>query len=178
MLRDEVTRLFAQLRPEIKQLVERHLDRRIRRRIGASDVVQSAFLDANDRLARFLCERPMAVRSWLFFLAKMKTLETNQHHLASQKRSAKREAEYGSGVDKMSDRASSPSQVLSKQETQQRLLQCIELLPTHYRQVIELRHINSYTNQEVSEILKISQNAASKLYIRAVGQLQRKLASR
>lgn len=173
---EQIVGLFSELRPEMKRLVEQHLDRRLRQRIDASDVVQSAFIDVHERLRRYLAERPMAVRPWLFFLAKMKTLETNRHHLASQRRNAGRETDQATGGFEVQDRATSPSLQLSRKETHQRLREAIGLLPEHYREVIQLRHMRGLSNQEACVILGVSPNAASKLYIRALNTLQKQLA--
>lgn len=177
-LRVEVAALFAQLRPEIKRLIERYLDRRLLRRVDPSDVVQSAYLDVHVRLARYLRERPMEVRPWLFFLAKMKTLETNQHHLASQKRDPGREVGNASGMREIPDTATSPSQAISREESRQRLLVAIDQLPENYRQIIQLRHVHNVSNRAASEQLGLSENAASKLYVRALNALQRILSGR
>lgn len=175
-MRNEVASLFARLRPEIKQLIDKYLDRRIRRRIDTSDVAQSAYIDVHERLSRYLVERPMEVRSWMFFLAKMKALETNQHHLASQKRAVARE-DNGFELRSLGRDDTSPSLAVSKQETQDRLQTAIQVLPERYRQVIELRHVQGLSNQEASLELGISQKAASKLYVRALNVLQRSLSA-
>lgn len=171
----EVAALFAELRPDIKKMITRHLDRRLLRRVDPSDIVQSAYLDVQDRLTRFLRERPMEIHRWLFFLAKMKTLETNKHHLRSKKRALGKEAELSSPAVAHAD-VTSPSQALSRKETKQRLKSAISELPDHYQQVIELRHLEGLNNHETSRMLDLTENAASKLYVRALNALQKKLA--
>lgn len=171
--RTEVAEAFADLRPEIKQLIERFLDRRIRRRVDASDVAQAAYVDIQDRLERFLEERPMAVKPWLFFLTKMKTLEINQFHLRSKKRDSRREKEIESGALHRRGSATSPSQLVSRSETRRMVLNALQELPPHYREIIRLRHEDGVTNLEASRILNITENAASKLYGRALAALQK-----
>ena len=171
--RMEVARLFSELRPEIKQLIEKFLDRRIRRRVDASDVAQAAYVDIQDRLERFLRERPMDVRPWLFFLAKMKTLEINQFHLRSKKRDTRRERELESGVLQRRGNVTSPSQSLSRVETRKMVLLALQELPDHYRDIIRLRHEEGVSNLEASRQLDITENAASKLYALALGALQK-----
>lgn len=171
----EIGELFSQLRPEIKRLIDKYLDRRIRRRVDASDVAQSAFVDADDRLARFLQERPMEIRSWLFFLAKMKALETNHHHLRSKKRDSAREQEGIANVMSYRDNATSPSQTLSRKEVRSQVREAVDAMPEHYQRVIHLRHVDGVSNREASQILSLSENAASKLYARALNTLQKQL---
>lgn len=171
--RTEIAEAFADLRPEIKQLIERFLDRRIRRRVDASDVAQAAYVDIQDRLERFLRERPMEIKSWLFFLTKMKTLEINQFHLRSKKRDSRREKEIESGALNRRGNVTSPSQQISRSETRRMVLNALQQLPSHYREIIRLRHEDGITNLEASRALDISENAASKLYGRALNALQK-----
>lgn len=172
----EISKEFSRLRPEIKQFIGRYLDRRIRHRVDTSDVAQSAFLDVQYRLARYLKERPMEVRSWLFFVSKMKTLELNQHHLGAQKRNVCREDHQQDVFDLRRD-DTSPSMMASRKETNSRLHDAINMLPERYRQVIELRHLKNYSNSEASELMGISQKAASKIYVRALQTLQASLST-
>ncbi|QDV55612.1 sigma-70 family RNA polymerase sigma factor [Rosistilla oblonga] len=166
-----IVRMFSELRPEIKQMIERHLDVRIRRRVDASDIVQSTFIDASKRVERYLNEQPMPVRQWLFYLAKMKAFETNHHHLLAKKRDARREhdadALQGVGSDQ-----STPSQCFARKETNRRLGGALNRLPYRYRLVIELRHFQAFSNKQVSSYLELSEKAASKLYMRAIEKLR------
>lgn len=172
----QIVTMFSELRPEIKRMIERHLDARIRRRVDASDIVQSTFIDASKRVERYLNEQPMPVRQWLFYLAKMKAFETNHHHLLAKKRDARRE-NNGSALQGVHSDQSSPSQCFQKKENTRRLGGALNRLPYRYRLVIELRHFQALNNKEVSSYLDVSEKASSKLYMRAIEKLRVALAT-
>src|SRR5262245_57284812 len=64
--RQAVDRLFALHRPHLHRIVARRLDRRLRARLDASDVVQETEMEAFRRLDDFLERRPMPFRLWLW----------------------------------------------------------------------------------------------------------------
>src|SRR6266508_7009027 len=74
-------RLFARHRPELRQFVERRLDRGLRARLDASDVVQDAQLEAFRRLDDFLQRRPMPFALWLRKTAFQRLLMLRRQHL-------------------------------------------------------------------------------------------------
>ena len=61
--------LLCQHRDELWNQIDLRLDRRLRRRVDPSDVVQEAQLEATRRLPDYLARRPMPLRLWLRKLA-------------------------------------------------------------------------------------------------------------
>src|SRR6516225_6190294 len=72
--------LFARHRPYLKQLVELHLDSRLRQRVDPSDVVQEAQLEATRRLEAYLKQPAMPFRLWLRQLAQDRILMMQRYH--------------------------------------------------------------------------------------------------
>src|SRR5690606_14440060 len=62
---DAAGRLLDRHRESLRRLVEMRLDRRIRRRVDASDVVQEVLVEANRRLARYLENPVLPFHLWL-----------------------------------------------------------------------------------------------------------------
>ena len=57
--------LFAKYQPYLRHVVELRLGKKLRRRVGVSDVIQAAQLDALERIDDFLEDDPMPFRWWL-----------------------------------------------------------------------------------------------------------------
>ena len=55
-------KLFEQFRPHLKQFIDLRLDRRVRRRVDPSDVLQETQIEVHRRLANFLERQPMPLR--------------------------------------------------------------------------------------------------------------------
>jgi RNA polymerase sigma-70 factor (ECF subfamily) len=90
-----------------------------------------------------------------------------------EKRTLAREQQADSAL--VHPRQPSPSgEALSREEWEQ-LNQAMTKLPELYRQAIELRHAGNLTFQELGQKLGRSEEAARKLWARAVRQLQEEL---
>src|ERR1043165_6332158 len=57
--------LFNQHRERLRLMVHLRLDRRLRGRVDASDVLQEAYVEALERFPDFLQDRPMPFFLWL-----------------------------------------------------------------------------------------------------------------
>src|SRR5262249_53246670 len=69
----------------------------------------------------------------------------------------------------------SPSQAAMRRERAERLEQALRRLPDPYRQVIVLRHREGRSFEEIGLVLDRSPEAARKLWVRALAQLQQEL---
>jgi DNA-directed RNA polymerase specialized sigma24 family protein len=76
----------------VEQAVALRLDRRLRARVGVSDVVQDTYLEAARRLAEYLRQPPLPLGLWLRWLARERVLMLHRQHLYADKRAVGREA--------------------------------------------------------------------------------------
>jgi RNA polymerase sigma-70 factor (ECF subfamily) len=163
-------------------MVELRMDQRLRNRINASDVIQEAYLEANDRLPEFLRERKMPFRLWLRFLVGQRLLILHRHHLGTRKRDAAREGHLESSTANLADvlmaQGKSPSEVAAQDELRSYLCDALDAMDATDREVLVLRHFEQLSNAEVAELLEIEPPAASKRYVRALSRLQEILAQR
>jgi len=74
-----------------RRFVELRLDRKLRRRLDASDVVQETQLEAASRLADFLERSPMPFHLWLRKTAYQRLLMIHRQHLDAARRDIQRE---------------------------------------------------------------------------------------
>src|SRR5213080_2671874 len=79
-------RLFARHQKELHQVVALRLDRRLRARVDADDVVQETQLEALRRFEDFLQRRPMPFRLWLRKTAQQRLQLLRRQHLRAERR--------------------------------------------------------------------------------------------
>jgi RNA polymerase sigma-70 factor (ECF subfamily) len=169
--------LFARHRERLRQAVALRLDHRLTTRVDVSDVLQDAYLEVMRRLPEYLRSGEMPFDLWLMWLTREQTLMTNRRHLADM-RSVKREApplpvETSSVlVRALAGSEPSPSQAVAAAETAEKLRLALSQLDDDERDLILWRHFERLSNREVSQMLKVTESAAAKRYIRALERLR------
>ncbi|EAQ80929.1 sigma-70 family RNA polymerase sigma factor [Blastopirellula marina] len=175
-------KLLERHRDSLRRMVEMRLDRKIRRRVDASDVVQDVLVEANRRLADYMDNPKMPFHLWLRHLAHDRIIDAHRRHRASQKRSVDLEQNIAAplNVDQSSiniiaqicDRELTPAAAATMHELQARFEQAIAQLEDVDREVVVMRHFEQLSNQEVAAALELSAAAASMRYLRALRRLR------
>jgi RNA polymerase sigma-70 factor (ECF subfamily) len=175
--------LFARHREPVRRGIALRLDRRVAARVDVSDVVQETYLEAARRLPAYL-ERPdMPFRLWLLWLAREKVLVAHRQHLGADMRSVGREAAplppdpSARFVCGLLGRGPSPSHAAAAAELAERLRAALGQLDEDERSILLWRHFEQLANREIAQLLRISDAAANKRYIRALGRLRGLLLS-
>jgi RNA polymerase sigma-70 factor (ECF subfamily) len=175
--------LLAKHRDRLHRAVTFRLDRRLRGRVDASDVIQEACLEAHARLPEYLARPDMPIHLWLRFLVGQRLLIAHRQHLGTAMRDAGRERVWpDSTVDGLAEHllaaGPSPSEDAARAEAEAYLRSALEGMDEFDREVLTLRHFEQLTNVEVAQLLGIETSAASKRYMRALGRLQDILSAR
>src|SRR5260370_25357929 len=84
--------LFTRHRERLCRMVEMRLDHRLQARIGASDVIQDAYVDVVGRLEEYLRDPKLPFFLWLRLVVGERLLKLHRHHLGTQRRAAGRDA--------------------------------------------------------------------------------------
>jgi RNA polymerase sigma-70 factor (ECF subfamily) len=161
-------------------MVELHLDPRVAARADASDVVQEALTEAAARLPEFARRGDFPFYPWLRQIAWERLIQLHRRHIGAAKRTVRRErvAELGD-----SDRsyaqlaqwlAAKETSLTRRQEREERrveLMNSLQLLPDHYREIIVLRHLEELQFDEIATILQIGVEAVRSRYRRAIERL-------
>ena len=169
---DELAALFVGVRSNIKQMVSVRLDKRLHSRVDASDIVQEAFVRASKELHTYLNSPSVHPIVWLRLIGKRIVAETHRLHFR-EKRSPRNEVidEADASdllVNRLADSVQSVHTNVEHQEIVQKVFKLISDLPQQDREILEMRHTEGMSIQEISQIMEISVEATKKRYQRAL----------
>jgi RNA polymerase sigma-70 factor (ECF subfamily) len=173
--------LLCQHRDELWRQIEPRLDRRLRRRVDPSDVVQEAQLEAVRRLPDYLRRRPMPFRLWLRKIAHERLIMAYRRHAVAGCRSIGHNIALSASSSavlgqQLLARGSSPSQGPRCQELAGRVRQAIAKLSEADREMVLMRNFEQLTNRQAAAVLGIDPATASQRYGRALIRLRAILA--
>ena len=174
--------LFSMHRERLRRMVDFRMDRRLRGRVDASDILQEAYLAASQRVHHYTKKPEMSFFVWLRQITTQRLIDVHRRHLDAQKRDARQEVSIHRGELAATTSASiaaelmgqfvSPSQLAMRAELLDQLEDALESMDPIDREVLALRHFEELTNNEVAQVLDITKSAASNRYVRALGRLK------
>jgi RNA polymerase sigma-70 factor (ECF subfamily) len=174
--------LFASHRERLGQMVRLRMDRRLRGRLDADDVLQETFLEVSRRVGAFSRAPTTSVYLWLRALTAQKLVDLMRHHLGAKMRDAGQEISLHRGAlpqassvslaGMLLGRLTSPSQAAIRAETRLRIQEALNGMEPIDREVLALRHFELLSNAEVAQVLGLSKAAASNRYVRALARMK------
>jgi RNA polymerase sigma-70 factor, ECF subfamily len=176
-----VNELLERHRDGLRNMIRSRLDRKLSRRVDASDVVQDVMLEASSRLTDYLRDPKIPFGIWLRQMAQDRIIDLHRRHRVAVRRSLDRE-QQSPGV--LQDRSSlelvaqlrdpelTPAAATLRKELHERFVEAIEHLEAEDREVLVMRHFEQLTNSEVADLLGLSQPAAGMRYLRALRRLR------
>ncbi len=184
---DAVNRLLDKHREALRRMIDMRLDRRIRQRVDASDVVQDVLIDAHRRIGDYLSNPVMPFHLWLRQMAQDRLIDAHRRHRDAARRSLDREQPLViAGTDDRStielaaqiwDRELTPAAAATVRELQERFAAAVEQLDEQDREVVLMRHFEQLSNSEVADALGLTPPAASMRYLRAMRRLRELLGA-
>jgi RNA polymerase sigma-70 factor (ECF subfamily) len=129
----------------------------------------------------------MAFPLWIRQIAMDRVIDAHRRHRRSAKRSVDREqepkradSEDNSGATLPQqlavDRQLTPAAALLQREIVGLVQEAVLRLPDQDRQIIQLRHQEQRSNQEIARLLRLTEPAASMRYLRALRRLRQLMA--
>jgi RNA polymerase sigma-70 factor, ECF subfamily len=178
--------LFCRDRERLWRLVHFRLAEPLRGRLEPDDVLQEAFLAANQRLKHYADSPATSPFIWLRMIVNQTLVDLHRQHLGAQRRDAGREVSLDAASCGQATSASvaiqlvgaltSPSRAAARADVLGLVQAAIGQMDPLDREVLALRHFEELTNSEVAEALGIAQKAASIRYVRALRRLKEILA--
>ena len=166
----------------LHRMVSMRLDKRIRNRVGVCDVVQNVLMEASRRLHTYLESPVMPFHLWLRQIAKDRMIDAYRRHRVSSKRSVDREQQMSMArnsdqssmnlIGLLMDEGVSPEDNAIRKETAKSVQASIAMLAERDAEVINMRHYENLSNQEIGKELGLNEPAASMRYLRALRRLR------
>jgi len=175
-------RLFEACRSYVDLAARYHLQRRLRAKVDASDIVQQSLLEAHRGFERFTGETAGEWLAWLKRIVVHNAFDEAKRWRGTAKRDAGREVAIGPTEsrswppDPASDEPS-PSQHVLRGEEELLVAAALERLPEDHRDVLLLRNIERLPFEEVARRMGRSAGACRMLWMRAIASLRDQLAT-
>lgn len=171
-----VNRLLERHREILVRMVRSRMNRGMNRRVDASDIVQDALIVAHRRLTDYLSHSEIPFHLWLRQIVKDR-LTDHYRHQHALKRDIDREQVMGNGssvqgLSQIMDGELTPAANLMQKEFEFEFHEALNHLGEEARELILMRNFEHLTNQQVAEMLDISEAAAGMRYLRALRQLK------
>jgi len=158
------------------------LDRKLRGKLDASDVVQQTLLEAHEALASFRGDDLAAQAAWLRQIL-ARNLANAVRDLTRAKRDVRKERSLQAALDDSASQVegwlateqSSPSQKLERHERALQLAEALARLPEAQRDAVVLRHFQGLPLAEIADQLDCTTAAVTGLLQRGLKNLRKTL---
>jgi RNA polymerase sigma-70 factor (ECF subfamily) len=174
--------LLERHRSRLKRMVGIHMDDRLRRRFGSSDVVQEAMADAWRNLPSYVRDRPLPFYPWLRQFAWNRLVEFYRRHVQAQKRSLRREERHHVALPDQSamelaltvlSGGETPSGELLREELRDRVRSVLSAMSERDREVLVLRHLEQLSAAEIAAVLGIREGTVRVRLLRALERFRK-----
>jgi RNA polymerase sigma-70 factor (ECF subfamily) len=166
---DDVGTLLHRFRPYLLAIARTELPRNL----AASDLVQDTLIRGVDGFAGFRGTTNGELARWLRQILQNQAAAVRRHQGRQKREDPVDRVQW---VSRRSESAT-PSEVAMSLEDRQRLEWALGRLAEDQRQAIHLRHRDDLSFREIGQRLDRSEEAARKLWARAVVQLQQELGT-
>lgn len=167
-------RMLELHRPELCCVAERLISRRYHGLLGASDLVQETLINATRGFAAFEGSRSIELRAWLRRILVNKLTEMARRQ-EMRVRSQQRGPHDQAHDLRLPDGEPMPSSIVASAEAAAVIREGLARLPIKYRRVLELRIDATLGFRDIGDQLMISEDAARRLFRRALAQLKREI---
>jgi RNA polymerase sigma-70 factor, ECF subfamily len=180
--REDAGRRLEGCRQYLLMIANEVIGTELQAKLGASDLVQDTFLEAQRHLGAFRGHTKGELRAWLRRILECRLANIRRSYLATEKRAATREVtlnevvgESGVKIETLECRSLSPSNHAQRSEWAKAVDDALERMPEHYRQAVSWRHQEQLPWEEIGRRMSCTADAARKVWSRAIQQLRREL---
>lgn len=176
-------RLLQLYRNYLSVLATTQLDRRLRRRMSTSDLVQETMMAAHRDFGQFRGGSEGELLAWLRQILSNCLSHAVEKNIHAQKRDMRREVAIEQVARKLddsmarmsnlfADNAATPSQIVGQRELADELTNQLSKLKPNYRDVIVYRNLQGLTFEEIANRMEIKSGAARMLWTRAIAKFK------
>ena len=151
------------------------LDSQLRGKLGASDVVQSALVLAEQNIAQFRGDSKQAFLAWLRAILRNELNAVHRKYIQTDKRDLRRERNTPDDSDRrpvLADDQPTPGTEAVMHEEAVAVREALSGLSEDHRRVLILRNWERLSFEEIGEQMNRSADAAKKLWARAIERLR------
>ena len=161
------------------------MDRRLRGRIDASDVLQEAYVDLAKQLPNYSANPAIPFFIWMRRIVGQRLTMLHRHHLGAAKRDAGMEVGIFRGMPEASSiflaaqlvgKLTTATQNVRRQKRQEKLLSVLEELDAEDRELVALRHFERLSIAEIAAQYELSEAAVGMRHLRALRKLKKLLS--
>jgi RNA polymerase sigma-70 factor (ECF subfamily) len=163
--------LLESFRPYVRCLVRALGGERLQPRLGESDLIQDALLEAHRSFGDFRGGTVAELTAWVRRIVLRTTGHALRDHLDAGKRALGAE-EPAERLDGRADPGSTPSAQAVRHEEAVRMAEALAQLPDDMQQVLLGRHVDGLSYAALAGRLGRSEGAVRVLYTRAVRRLR------
>jgi RNA polymerase sigma-70 factor (ECF subfamily) len=170
--REVLGHLLESCRQYLLLIANEELGDDLQAKAGASDLVQETFLEAQRDFEQFKGGSEVELRGWLRRILLHNVTNFTRSFRATGMRELGREVSFSELGNNPLVSRQVPDADLIARERDQALADAIQRLPEHYRQVIVWRNYDRLSFAEIGTRTQRSEEAARKLWVRAIENLQ------
>ena len=180
--RESLNRICERLRPRLLELCRGRLHAQLQTKEAESDLVQEALLGVSQSFQAFRGETAADLYAWAAGILDNKSLEMQRRYLGTGKRDVGLERRLA-GVDSgqpgavLQNTSGTPLEKLVRAEDAVRVRELIAVLPVHYRDVVQLRHVEDLAFPEIAARMGRTEPSVKNIYVRALEILERGMRS-
>lgn len=179
---NDATEALEPYRKYLRVLADLHLDRRLRGKLDASDVVQQTMLRAYTAVGTLRNPQPEVITAWLRKIL-ASTLADMVKHYERDKRDVALERSVEADLDRsasgfaswLAADQTSPSRKAERNEELLRRVDALADLPEAMREVVVLKHCQNWTLKQIAERIGRSVPAVASLLRRGLEELRHHL---
>jgi RNA polymerase sigma-70 factor (ECF subfamily) len=181
--REALGKLLDRFRSYLRLLARHQLKQRLREKLDASDLIQETFLEAQRDFGQFRGVSEAELAAWLRQILAHNLANQIERFYGAKRRDVRLERDLSLRLARSSvalerglvARQLTPSQWAARRDQAVLLASILERLPPTYRQVLELRHIDSLTFPQIAQQMSRTEDSVKNLWARALARLRREL---
>ena len=175
--------LFEINRDRLSRMVAIRMDRRLKGRIDATDVLQEAYMILSQKIGNFADYPDMSPYVWMRLTVNDRLIALHRKHIQAGKRDARKEISMSQKanpdessaeiVDTLADTVSSVGGKVARAEVTKMIKATLECMEDKDREIILMRIFEGMSNAEAAQALNLTANGASSRFSRAMDRLQK-----